>query len=280
MSHLISFVKGAGLGAGLMYFLDPDLGRRRRSLVRDQCVRIANQLVDAADCTARDVQNRLYGTVAELQSSMRELGETPDDELLVSRVRSKLGRYVSHPGAIEVTAQDGCVTLGGPILASEVQDVVRAIESVRGVCEVDNQLDVHQSADISALQGGVRPTGEPAEWMQSNWSPAMRLGASAAGLALVGNCMVRRSLSGMLLGMMGTGLILRSLANDAQGGPGGRQGSRAGRGSQQGTSGKGGYPRRTGSQYGGREGSDELVSQPPARTERLANQSTAQPIVE
>jgi hypothetical protein len=37
-----------GLGAGLMYFLDPDRGRRRRTLVRDQMAHADNVLGDAA----------------------------------------------------------------------------------------------------------------------------------------------------------------------------------------------------------------------------------------
>lgn len=38
MKHRLSLLGGAGLGAGLMYLLDPDGGRRRRALVRDKAV--------------------------------------------------------------------------------------------------------------------------------------------------------------------------------------------------------------------------------------------------
>jgi hypothetical protein len=46
MAHPTSFVAGASLGAGLMYFLDPDAGASRRSLIRDQIIDQANGLRD------------------------------------------------------------------------------------------------------------------------------------------------------------------------------------------------------------------------------------------
>ena len=38
MKHRLSLLGGAGLGAGLMYLLDPDGGGRRRALVRDKAI--------------------------------------------------------------------------------------------------------------------------------------------------------------------------------------------------------------------------------------------------
>src|SRR4030095_3894924 len=70
---------------------------------------------------------------------------------------SKIGRVVSHPAAIEVASQDGCVVLSGPVLASEVDPLLSAAQSVQGVCGVENRLEVHeQPGKISALQGEGR----------------------------------------------------------------------------------------------------------------------------
>jgi len=214
MNRLCNFLTGASLGAGLVYFLDPVVGNRRRSLLRDQVVHGLNKGADAVDATWRDLRNRSYGLMAELRSCVTGRGRDADDEVLTQRVRSKLGRHVSHPSSIEVSAHDGNVRLSGPILAHEVDELISAVESVRGIRAVENHLEVHEAAEnISALQGGRPRTGEPAEWMQEYWSPTARLLAGAAGTALMLNCLARRTPVGMLLGPVGFGLAMRAATN-------------------------------------------------------------------
>jgi osmotically-inducible protein OsmY len=158
MYRLISFLKGAAFGAGVMYFFDPVVGNRRRALVRDQIYHLMNKSCDVADAKYRDVQNRLYGTFAEMRSGLRH--DEPTDEVLCDRVRAKIGRHISHPGAIKVEAHGGVVTVGGPILAREFDQLMSAIHSVRGVTAVEDRLDVHRSQeDISALQGTGQRNG-------------------------------------------------------------------------------------------------------------------------
>src|SRR5690606_13506195 len=90
-------------GAGLMYFLDPKRGKRRRALLRDQWVKLqtttANQVTDGGNVLAENTANKARGVVAETARHFKS--EDVDDETLVARVRSEMGRYVSHPGAIE-----------------------------------------------------------------------------------------------------------------------------------------------------------------------------------
>ena len=52
MEQTLRLLGGIGLGAGLMYFLDPQQGRRRRALVRDQFTHLSREACDAADVTA------------------------------------------------------------------------------------------------------------------------------------------------------------------------------------------------------------------------------------
>jgi hypothetical protein len=56
-----------GLGAAIMYVLDPDSGRRRRAVARDRALRAANDTQEAIEDTARDLRNRAQGTVAEVK---------------------------------------------------------------------------------------------------------------------------------------------------------------------------------------------------------------------
>jgi uncharacterized membrane protein len=129
-------------------------------------------------------------------------------------VRSKVGRLVSHPGALEVTARDGRVTLQGPILAHEVDCLVRGVSSVPGVTGVDNRLDIHQEAgDVPALQGGTERPGERFELMQTNWSPTARFVVGAAGAGLLAYGATRKAPSACVLGTVGLGLIARGMIN-------------------------------------------------------------------
>jgi hypothetical protein len=64
MDRALTFLTGAGVGAGLMYVLDPQAGRRRRALARDQAVHLAHEARDAANVVARDMRNRAQGLAA------------------------------------------------------------------------------------------------------------------------------------------------------------------------------------------------------------------------
>ena len=158
MNNKAALVGGIGLGAALMYLFDPDRGRRRRALIRDKAEAAANKAGDYAGKMGRDIRNRAYGMVSETKSIFRH--EEVTDDVLVNRVRSKLGRFPVHIGAIDVTANNGNVTLRGPILAKEVPQVLRAVRFVRGVKEIDNQLEVDAEAEgASSLQATPAPLG-------------------------------------------------------------------------------------------------------------------------
>ena len=158
MNKGVALVGGLGLGAALMYIFDPDRGKRRRALIRDKVEAAGNKLSDTADKMQRDLRNRAYGVVAEAKSVFRH--DEVTDDVLVDRVRSRLGRIPVHIGAFDISAKDGVVTLRGQILADELPRVVRAARFVRGVKEIDNQFEVHERpASVPALQGQPRPLG-------------------------------------------------------------------------------------------------------------------------
>jgi hypothetical protein len=213
MWHPVTFLKGIGFGAGLMYLFDPDRGNQRRALLRDQVSSAVGCTEDCIETAVRDLNNRLTGFSHELRAMTS--GEQPDDRTLAERIRSTMGRYVSHPRAIDVQVQQGCAVLSGPILADEAQGFVRAVKGVRGVQGVENQLEVHHSAEgVSALQGGTPRQGQRFELMQDNWSPGTRLAATSLGALLMAGCLIRRSPTSLLMGTLGLGLFVRGTSNE------------------------------------------------------------------
>jgi osmotically-inducible protein OsmY len=146
---------GLGLGAALMYVLDPERGKRRRGLVRDKAVSAARKAGERLDARSRDLRNRARGVASHLKAKTRP--EEVSDAVVEERVRSEIGRAVSNPGAIEVRGFEGIVTLSGPVLASEVDDLLSAARGVRGVEEIENRLQVYESPEaVPALQGTDR----------------------------------------------------------------------------------------------------------------------------
>lgn len=206
MGKLRTLLMSLGFGAGLMYFLDPNDGARRRALVRDRVHRITNSADEALNKGERDLRNRIRGVLAEAMGRVSEDG-TPD-WLIEERVRAELGRFSRHAGAVQVHSQDGRVTLRGPALASEAETLVRSAGRARGVREVQNELRLHENAgDIPALQGRGQVAGT------GYWTPAERLIGTAGGGLMTLYGLARRGLIGTAASLAGLGLIARSLSN-------------------------------------------------------------------
>jgi hypothetical protein len=66
MRTLLTF----GLGALAMYLLDPEHGRRRRALMRDQWTHAKRVVRERTAGTARDLSNRAYGVAMEAQRAV------------------------------------------------------------------------------------------------------------------------------------------------------------------------------------------------------------------
>lgn len=209
-----SWLIGAATGALLMYLLDPQQGRRRVALGRDRLTHWARCAVDGVSVGLRDLGHRAQGLAAEAARGVPP--RVPSDQVLAQRVRAALGRAVSHPHAVQVSACEGRVCLSGPILEQEEKQLLEAVRNVPGVREVESQLSGYASAKgVPALQGGRPRTGARSELLQQNWAPGPRLLATAGGLALVARACApkRRGLPGSLLGAAGMTLMARALVN-------------------------------------------------------------------
>ena len=212
MSATKDFLAGLGFGAGLGYLLDPSSGSRRMAVLRDKAVHLAHKSADGAGAAARDASHRVRGTMAEAAARFSEADS--DDARLEARVRSVMGRFVSHAHAIAVAADRGRVTLSGPILAHEAEPLLAAVARVRGVTDVDDRLERHKPAgNIPSLQGGATPPGRRPDVLQRNWAPATRVAIGAVGVALVAYGVSRRGAARLALTLAGAALAARAAAN-------------------------------------------------------------------
>ena len=153
---------GATIGAMVMYILDANSGRRRRARARDKAVRILNDLQWYARRRGENLKNRALGSLAEMRSRAREAQTQVGDRVLEARSRAQLGHMLSHPGAVEVRAEDGCVIVSGPVLEGEREKILDRLNKTRGVRTIDLRVTEHSSSEgIPSLQGSPRmPRGQ------------------------------------------------------------------------------------------------------------------------
>jgi len=212
MSKLASFPGGLLLGAGLMYLLDPVRGRRRRARILEavhQAERHERELLGRA---ARDARHRMHGLTERVMH--RPSTDVPD-QVVVDRVRSRLGRVISHPRAVDVAVVDGRAILRGAIFAHEAPKAVACTRSTPGVRVVIDRLERHLTAGrIPQLQGeGNTPKLVAKERIRDVWTPTGQLGASAAGVAAFAYGLMRGGLVGKVVGLGGLVLAVRGSLN-------------------------------------------------------------------
>ncbi|HYY97904.1 MAG TPA: BON domain-containing protein [Pyrinomonadaceae bacterium] len=202
---------GIGVGLGLMYVLDPAYGRRRRAMLRDRTTHFVHSSRVTLDKKARDFGNRARGLFAEARAALRR--ESVSDDVLVERVRSKLGRAVSTPGNVEVLAEEGHVTLRGVVRAAEAERLLRRVSRVRGVHDVAFQLNVkgrrgERELAASDVDGGANRNG-----VRTSLSARLLATAVGGGLALYGAR--RKGVVGAVAGVIGTRVLRRGVMVNA-----------------------------------------------------------------
>lgn len=150
MNLLNWFFAGAIGGLVGMYFMDPRSGNRRRAFIRDKTNRFERLMLQFFDKRSRDLYNRVYGTVLETRGRFVNV-ESVDDDILIERVRSKIGRVVSHPKLVGIEAHDGHIRLMGVALRNEIPHIYAAAKTVRGVHGVTNAIQAaHGEREIAA----------------------------------------------------------------------------------------------------------------------------------
>src|SRR5688572_9324564 len=138
--RLKTLLTSIGLGAGLMYFLDPQFGTRRRALVRDRANSWVNSMDNFLDGATEDMRNRTRGVLAEMSARLSDQGAP--DWILEERVRSNLGRLAGYSRGVDVQADGGRITLSGPVLREDADSILKATSRTRGVHGVENRLQL------------------------------------------------------------------------------------------------------------------------------------------
>jgi hypothetical protein len=166
----LSATMGAGLGVGAMYFCDPNRGRARRKQLAEKTVSILVQGEHLVEKKGKDMLNRAGGLLAEAMSGYE--AEHVPDEILLERVRSRIGHVISEPHSISTTVRGGTVTVGGIMARAEKKRLLKEIRGVPGVHKVEDLL-VHEG----------QPNGRSVPRLLGSLAGAVMLIAMAGGRA-------------------------------------------------------------------------------------------------
>jgi osmotically-inducible protein OsmY len=125
-----------------MYFLDPTSGHHRREVTRDKVTKAGRDTGRAIQGRARAMAGRARGLAA--QARRRLESDSPSDDILAQRVRTALGRVISHPRMINISASAGVVTLNGTVAEEETLGLSAAVRGVHGVKDLIDQTEVRE----------------------------------------------------------------------------------------------------------------------------------------
>jgi len=147
--HAVSRGTAAGLGlaaglgsAAMMFFLDPERGRRRRHMLRDQLMARCRRAARGMTRVWRGAAAETYGVSHKIVHLVPKSTEIPDDETLCQRVESQLFRDRHIPkGNLNISCEHGMVILRGELdTIGEIGRIEERVQRVAGVRGVQNLL--------------------------------------------------------------------------------------------------------------------------------------------
>jgi len=153
----LSVTMGASLGVGFTYFCDPDRGHARRKKVANRAVSLIAQGERLVEQKGNNILSRAGAMLAQARSLFHRQEDIPD-EVLLERVRSRLGHVVQHPQSISTAVEEGIVRLTGTVTRKEKKRVLGEIRDVPGVLKVEELLTYEKrriGRSIPKLLGGL-----------------------------------------------------------------------------------------------------------------------------
>lgn len=193
---------GIATAATAAYFLDRKKGRERRARVARGAERLARTIGERAALGVRDGQHRIVGMTKQAWLALRH--EHLEDRVLVERIRSRMGRIVSHPHKIHVASDEGVVTLWGQTSQDEALELARTVSGMRGVNELRDHIEICDPEPEAPRPHN--PLRQARLATRLNWSPRQRLAATVAGAAVAAYGWRRRDKLGFCLSVLGAGL--------------------------------------------------------------------------
>jgi BON domain len=138
---MIRKLRLAALGAALVYFFDPDNGKRRRKVTID---RMAGFTRRYGRRLGRGAASGAYAWKQKVTHLREEPKAQPDDVTLARKVETEIFRGPDVPkGKINVNAENGVIVLRGEADTPEmIEDLAERARQVQGVRDVDNLLHV------------------------------------------------------------------------------------------------------------------------------------------
>jgi hypothetical protein len=139
-------------GALAMYYLDPELGERRRALLAEL---VRSGLPGDRRAPRGRHARRTYQRTTQ--------ADPQSDAELREEIQQRLGRMVSFPRAIHVQVDKGVVRLSGRVLAKERDGLFEQVQQTPGVQKLVNALTVHDlPQEIASRSPDVLPETAPA----------------------------------------------------------------------------------------------------------------------
>ncbi|HEY0825922.1 MAG TPA: BON domain-containing protein [Ramlibacter sp.] len=144
MNRPLNTIGAVAAGALAMYYLDPELGARRRAL-------LAELVRSGLPAGRRSAQTRARQA---RRAYLRQTFADPEsDAELRDRIQSSLGRMVSHPRAIRIDVDNGVVRLSGRVLAKERDGLLAQVQQMPGVQKLVNAMSAHDNPQEIASRG-------------------------------------------------------------------------------------------------------------------------------
>lgn len=130
-----------GIGALVMYFFDPRMGRTRRTRIASRIGGITRRGARRMDQRGRYISGQVEGLQRRVSGTGSDLPPA-NDATLTDKVESEvLSRWNYPKGSISVNAEDGVLYLRGEAEnPDQIRDLEREVRRVDGVIDVVNLL--------------------------------------------------------------------------------------------------------------------------------------------